>query len=77
MIGRRATDIGSPGFLAFLLLILAVYVAAITYLPAPEIKTTKPVDACKDGIVQSWDGKDWHPVYIKKTKRPVPCGEKK
>lgn len=66
MIGRRASDVASPGFRSFLVIvaILAVYVAIITYLPAPEIKAAEPVDACRDGIVQSFDGESWHPVTI-------------
>lgn len=66
MIGRRASDVASPGFRSFLVIvaILAVYVAIITYLPAPEIKSANPVDACKDGIVQQSDGHDWQPTTI-------------
>lgn len=66
MIGRRASDVASPGFRSFLVIvaILAVYVAIITYLPVPEIKAAKPVDACRDGVVQSFDGENWHPVTI-------------
>lgn len=31
------------------------------------------VTDCKDDIVQQWDGKQWHPVFIRKTKRTIPC----
>lgn len=37
--------------------------------------TPKPVTECRDGYVYSWDGKYWHPVYIRKTERQVPCEE--
>lgn len=74
MIGRRATDAGSPGFVAFLLVTaLAVAAAILTWLPPTKIELQQPVDACVDGVVKSWDGKQWHAVKLKNKGRPVPC----
>jgi hypothetical protein len=74
MIGRRATDAGSPGFVAFILIAaIAAAGAILTWLPPTDFVRKEPVDECINGYVYSWDGKEWHPVYIKKTKRPVPC----
>lgn len=78
MTGHRITD-GSPGFFGVLGLIGVAMLAAamwlLTEFPPNEFKLKQPKDACRDGIVQSSDGKDWHPVYIKKTKRTIPCKE--
>lgn len=78
MTGRRRTDHPSPGFILALLFIgLSVPAAILTLYPPEKIVTAKPVDACIDGLVQTWDGKEWHPVELKKKGRPVPCEVRK
>lgn len=75
----RATDTTSPAFVPALIFLFSMAFAAwiLTVYPPEKVKIQQPVDKCVDGIVQSWDGNRWHPVCIKKTKRPVPCGEGK
>lgn len=67
MDGRRQSDWPSPGFLLFIVLAMAAFI--MTFLPASEIVPRKPNDACRDGIVQQFDGKDWHPVVIDRPSR--------
>lgn len=78
MNSQRITD-GSPGFFGVLGLIGVAMLAAamwlLTEFPPNEFELKQPKDACIGGIVQSSDGKNWHPVYIKKTKRTIPCSE--
>lgn len=55
-------------------------IGAVWMIANVEVKTEltpKPVTECRDGYVYSWDGKMWHPVYIRKTKRQVPCEVRK
>lgn len=69
MIGRRKTDWPSPFFVAFALVAACAAAAAVhTFAPASEIVQVKR-DACKNGIVQQYDGKDWHPVTIPRQSR--------
>lgn len=78
MIGRRKTDWPSPFFVAFVLVSsLGVAAAIHTAYPPRKIVQAKPVDACRDGVVKQWDGKEWHAVELKGKKRPVPCGDEK
>lgn len=68
----RITD-GSPGFFAVLgFMGVAMIVASmwlLTAYPPNEMAPRKPNDACRDGIVQQFDGKDWHPVVIDRPSR--------
>lgn len=65
MTGKRAVD-SSPGFGAFVVFVLAmIAVAAIlTAYPPREIVQKKPIDACRDGILQQSDGEKWYPVIL-------------
>lgn len=68
-IGRRKTDWPSPFFVAFVLVAsLGVAAAIHTAYPPREIVQVKH-DACRDGIVQSFDGKGWHLVTIPRQSR--------
>lgn len=66
MIGRRAADEASPGFVSVIMFLALMAFAAwiLTVYPPEKVATPKPIDACKDGILQSWDGYRWHPVTI-------------
>lgn len=55
-------------------------IGAVWMIANVEVKielTPQPVTDCIDGELKQWDGKRWHPVYIRKTKRPVPCHDEK
>lgn len=66
--------------LAVCLMLIAVFLiglhAASFYHEYRERKPAQVSETvCKDGIVQQGAGNDWKPVYIRKSKRTIPCEE--
>lgn len=71
---RYQRDDGSPIRLAISLVLIAVSVFVLyESTQFGEMAEQKPIDSCIDGIVMSFDGEEWHPVYIRKTKRTIKC----
>ena len=65
--------VAATSFLLALVLIGLLSIAVLTDVHH-SYEYRQPVTECVDGTVQQWDGNRWWPVYIRKTKRPVPCG---
>lgn len=73
---RHQCDYGgsNPVGCFFLLVIFSWSFLMFVLTRDPKVaEQNAPIDSCIDGIVMSFDGYEWHPVYIRKTKRTIKC----
>lgn len=53
-----------------------IFLAGVFVVSAPTEQKKAPADmtSCIDGELAQWDGRNWQPVKLKTTKKPVKCG---